>query len=219
MVQPFKNWTNLSRFKMPFKNWTRFQMAFEILTIFGSFLSGCRTILSVFRHHSKTRPFQKQTHIDHLNTGLVWYWNSQNVSASRMVWFLNGLWKPDKMVLKLDKNDLKSGPDFKWHLKTRQICPVFEWLNHLKSRQIFVWYSDESGIQVFGIQMVTVFKFRSLEKTASAWHLFEVQKKLQQRPLWEPRNLLNDNSLHDKKYVICYLTTPLSLSLTGSFPN
>ena len=29
-------------------------------------------------------------------------------------------------------------------------------MNHLKSGQIFVWYSDESGIQVSGTQMVTV---------------------------------------------------------------
>ena len=38
---------------------------------------------------------------------------------------------------------LKSGPDFKW-------------FNHLKTGHWKVRYSDESGIQVLGIQMVTV---------------------------------------------------------------
>ena len=71
----------------------------------------------------------------------------------------HGVLKPDKMVQKLDKNDPKTDPDFKWHLKSGQICLVFKWLNHLKSGQIFVRYSDESSIQVFGIQMVTVAAF------------------------------------------------------------
>ena len=71
------------------------------------------------------------------------------------------------MILKPDKNDLKTGPDFKFHLKTGpvfkchlkfgHVCPVFKCLNHLKSGQIFVRYSDESDIQALGIQAVTVF--------------------------------------------------------------
>ena len=35
--------------------------------------------------------------------------------------------------------------------------PVFKWSYHLKSGHQKVRFSDESGIQVFGIQMVTVF--------------------------------------------------------------
>ena len=47
--------------------------------------------------------------------------------------------------------------------KPEQKCPVFEWYvwshgkYHLKTKLLKVQFSDEFGIQVLGIQMVTVF--------------------------------------------------------------
>ena len=77
---------------------------------------------------------------NHLNTALVWYWNGRFVSRCQMVF-----WKPDfkKPIY---------GPK----------CPVFEWSAKSHDFTIWilethtVWYSDESGIKVLGIQMVTV---------------------------------------------------------------
>ena len=67
---------------------------------------------------------------NHLNVGLVWHLNGRFVSGSQMVRYLNG------------------------GLKTAKSCDFTIWIpdNHT------VHYSDESGIQVFGIQMVTVQK-------------------------------------------------------------
>ena len=43
------------------------------------------------------------------------------------------------------------------------LCPVFKWWSENQTEKAFyglnvrtVWYSDESGDQVYGIQMVTV---------------------------------------------------------------
>ena len=74
--------------------------------------------------------------------------------CSEVVWFANGL-------------------GFEWHLITGHKSPVFEWLGcviniimlriailmyyHLQTGHLKVQYSDESGDQVFGLQMVTVF--------------------------------------------------------------
>ena len=42
------------------------------------------------------------------------------------------------------------------HLKTGHFCPFFNCLDHLNTGLYKVWYSDESGIWMSGIQMDTV---------------------------------------------------------------
>ena len=96
----------------------------------------------------------------------------------------------------------------KWHLNTRQKSPVFlntvqksrvfKWLGcmitiimlwiiilmyyHLKTGHWKVWYSDESCIQVFGIQMVTVnvtdgcFKLNETTSKNDKTRLYKIQK-------------------------------------------
>ena len=44
------------------------------------------------------------------------------------------------------------------HSKTGHLCPVFKCLDHLNNGLYKVPYSDESGIRMSSIQMVTVFK-------------------------------------------------------------
>ena len=53
-----------------------------------------------------------------------------------------------------------------YHLKSG---PVFQWFNHLNTGHKKVQYSDESGIQVFGIQMVTVFHYYLSMKYLRNW--------------------------------------------------
>ena len=82
---------------------------------------------------------------NHLNTGLVWFLNGRFVSGSQMARYSHG---GQKSGLK----KLVYGPK----------CPVFKW--SAKSRHFnisipdshAVLYFDESGIQVIGIQLVTV---------------------------------------------------------------
>ena len=53
-------------------------------------------------------------------------------------------------------------PVFEWLaiiLTSVDICPVFKCLKYLNTRLYKVRYSDESGIRMSGIQMVTVFKY------------------------------------------------------------
>ena len=102
------------------------------------------------RHHCKqkiqTDLVHKGNYINHLNTRLIWYSNGWFVSGCQMVRYSIG-------GLKTWLRKPVYGPK----------CPVFEW--SAKPLNFTIWilgtnivrYSAELGIQVIGIQMVTVF--------------------------------------------------------------
>ena len=103
---------------------------------------------------------------NHLNTGVVWYSNGRFVPDCQMVWYSNGC--------------LKTGLKKPIYCPK---CPVIKW--SIKSHDFTIWilnthtvqFSDESGIQVFGIQLVTVLSiicFRPycpspLQNSLSSW--------------------------------------------------
>ena len=64
------------------------------------------------------------------------------------------------------------------HAKTGLKCPVFEWLQLLNLDMNYVRYSDESGIWVSGIWMVTVFRINRLVN--NTYHT-NVEKKNQRQ--------------------------------------
>ena len=122
------------------------QFFYQTLSIKLEFKSTTRLVLKRRREQGEGQIFYILiTYSNHLKTGLVWYSNGRFVSVCQTVRYLNcGL----KTRLKKPVN----GPK----------CPVFKW--SAKSRDLVisipdthtVWYSDESGFQVFSIQMVTV---------------------------------------------------------------
>ena len=85
---------------------------------------------------------------NHLNTQLVWHLYGKFVSISQMVRYSNG---GQKTGLKKPVYGPKC-PVFEQSVKS---CDFTIWIPDTHT----VWYSDESGIQVFSIQMVTVFGF------------------------------------------------------------
>ena len=64
------------------------------------------------------------------------------------------------------------------HTKTRHFCQVFKCLDHLNTELYKVWYSDESGIRMSGVQMVTVLGYTNVVWTPDLMSSFWMRKCL-----------------------------------------
>ena len=156
-AEPFEIWTNDCQFvKKPIEILTKMSR-FRMVQFLNGLVTMVGTLATALANQPlKTRPFEIQSskildskcfqisigqYSNHLNTRLIWYSNGSPVvkwSSIQMV-----IWKP---VWK------KPVMEFEW--SPSQVTLPFGYRTPISSG-----FSDESSIQVLGIQMVTAFRF------------------------------------------------------------